>query len=888
MPRLPLLLLAFVWIACPRGEAAVKAPPPPRDYQVRLRYSIPSPRDQHIIHYDAMIRYLRSLGFTYTPESDTDREDPNKNYLTGTIPSANAGKILRQPSIESVLLMPPGYKLPAKDSEMVKVRIKLAGGLPPDRQRVLSDQVVALLEDLGFQEAIAYDHRGFTRLVGTIPAGRVETLLKDLRTQPEGWLAPAEKPAALLDDQGRLAAPLRNVSPILLTEVTPEPRSVPPIKPLPGPERPQGNLEKVSRDLRALIGKEDKKELRIEIILARTPQRDDRSLVRALTAAAPSLVIEGRLGPLVTARARVGDVPELADLPDVSTVRLARPAQEPILPVKGSRADNAKVLRSLGLNKLSMPHRGVRVAIIDGDFRGYEQLVEAKKLPATTRYVDLTAEGNLEVLPDPFPGDPKELGHGTRCALALARVTAGSGVELVLVRIDPASPYQLQEAARYINGESVRSANSDRQFADLESDRAELRKRRARLLEERRRVLSNFDQEEANLKRRKEYYKREKEFEKDEADLKERERRFLELRRDLRRLKGTQIVSCSLTWPDGYPVDGSSALSRYFDDRPFKAALWFQAAGNTGGQAWAGLFRDADGNGVMEFAPPDTKLRPQRLTRELNFLAWKPFGKAPVLNLPAGARVRVSIQWREPHDPTLARGGEDLYREPLARLRLVLLRQRDPSGRQLPADDMEEVAHNMGYAERYGLPQRLANSPSAATYEQTLEYTVPRAGRYALRIEGRVPRGIRPRSVPNLPALEKTWELRPRVFIDVVDERSRSRGRPIFLDYATGEGTLGMPADAHRVITVGAADQSQKPKSYSPAGPALSLELLPKPTVLVALDDRLGPEGAVAYGTDLAAPLAAGLTAKAISTGTSVVDLLKPLHDRRIKVLRAP
>jgi hypothetical protein len=322
------------------------------------------------------------------------------------------------------------------------------------------------------------------------------------------------------------------------------------------------------------------------------------------------------------------------------------------------------------------------------------------------------------------------------------------------------------------------------------------------------------------------------------------------------------VVTCSLIWNTGYPVDGSSVLSRYFDARPFRSALWFQAAGNTRGQAWAGLFRDTDGNGIMEFAGPDAPLPAGRWTRELNFLAWQPFKKARALDLPAGARLRLAVQWREPHDPRYARGGDDPYRQPLARLRLVVLRQRDPSGKALPTDDMEEVAHSPGYADRYGLPQRLANYPSSATYEQTLEFTVLTAGRYALRLEGRVPRGIQPADAPALPALEKTWELRPRVFIEVVDDASRSQGRPVFLDYATDEGTLGMPADSRGVVTVGSADRRNKPLPYSATGPALNLELLTKPNVLISDDGRLGTEGAVAYGTSLAAPYAAGLAAR--------------------------
>ena len=87
-------------------------------------------------------------------------------------------------------------------------------------------------------------------------------------------------------------------------------------------------------------------------------------------------------------------------------------------------------------------------------------------------------------------------------------------------------------------------------------------------------------------------------------------------------------MSCSLVWEDGYPVGGSSPLSRWFNDSPAPGFLWFQSAGNTQGQSWAGVFRDEDGNGVMEFVAPGAKLPAERWTPELNFLGWQPYAGA--------------------------------------------------------------------------------------------------------------------------------------------------------------------------------------------------------------------------------------------------------------------
>src|SRR5205823_8693232 len=111
-----------------------------------------------------------------------------------------------------------------------------------------------------------------------------------------------------------------------------------------------------------------------------------------------------------------------------------------------------------------------------------------------------------------------------------------------------------------------------------------------------------------------------------------------------------------------------------------------------------------------------------------------------------------------------------VYREPLAKIRLLVLRQRDPLGKQLAADDFEVVARSEG------LPQRLENQPTYAVYEQVLEFTAEPAGRYAIRLEGRVPTSTRPQAAPSVPSMQKSWELRPRIFVDVADPASRAQG----------------------------------------------------------------------------------------------------------------
>ena len=92
-------------------------------------------------------------------------------------------------------------------------------------------------------------------------------------------------------------------------------------------------------------------------------------------------------------------------------------------------------------------------------------------------------------------------------------------------------------------------------------------------------------------------------------------------------------------------------------------------------------------------------------------------------------------------------------------------------------------------------------------------------------------------------------------------------GRVVLSDFATGEGSVGAPADAREVITVGAADAAGKPLPGSASGTAFGAELLTAPAVLSPAPGA-GEEAAPA--SSLAAGFAAGFAASAISAGVPV------------------
>jgi hypothetical protein len=618
-----------------------------------------------------------------------------------------------------------------------------------------------------------------------------------------------------------LPLPLKNVSPVRMIEVVPEVGDSAASKELPPLQAPVADPEpadKIAPDLRTLIDQkgEAAKPRRLEVILSYSPSNDDRTWRNTLARRVPGVVVEGRLGELVTVLAPPEQALALAQLPIVSTVRLPRPALQQSLAGLDKPGDIRAVLPRSGTER---PHRVQitrdvrRAAVLDSDFRGYKEQL-GKGLPADTRYVDLTQERNPELQPDPYPKDDQPVGAGTRRALALMQ--AAPKAQLTLIRVDPAAPYQVEAVARAINGEPVRSESVEQRELEMEIAQQNLDDRREALVQERKLLSTKFpdptqrefllkkpkDQRTAaqeemlkDIQRQEKYLQDQAKLEADERALQQRRAKLQRLLQEQRQLKGIQVVWSGLVWNEGYPLAGSSPLSHYFDDRPFRAALWLQSAGDTAGQTWTGLFRDADGNRVMEFAPAGKKLLPERWTSELNFFGWLPSGGKPTPDLPANAVVRVSVQWREPHDPEFQQAGEDAYRWPLATLRLVVLRQLDPEGSKRPADDLEVVAYTSG------LPQRLANDARAATYEQVVEFKVNPAGRYALRVEGMVPAGIRPRGAVALPGTQETWELRPRLFVETVDSASRKAGRVVFLDYATpGVSGLGMPADSREVM----------------------------------------------------------------------------------------
>lgn len=833
------------------------APPEPDVWNALIRYDIFAYRTERLRQYAEMAKALAAAGFERDPDEEVapdEPEDPKATRLTGTLPARGVRPLLGQRHIRTLILSPKGAKLPAK-GERVRVDVRLSSGYLANVQRQLADQTAAVLtKDAGFVEAIGYPRAGDTRLVGTIPVEHLEKLLEDVRRLPSA--------AA----QGQ---PLVRISPIRVVYLRPDwpnPPGRPKEQPVPDKER------KFASDLRELLADAAAagKRTRLEVILGWTPPDNDRDWLKTFDL--PGLMVEGRLGPLVSVAGVPKDLaPLLAEQEQVVAVRLPRQGRTGIPGPPAEAPEKWQALRASGLAQIHDRGRrgkGTRIAVIADDFAGWEALKgrkEGDRALSDPVLFDLTAERNRDLLPDPYATPAGGEGHGTRCARALMQAAPEAGV--TLIRLDAAAPYMLQTVARAINGEKVLTISQENRLAELREDRIQLDRRRQRLLAERERVMALVVDDEATQQQRQAYRAQQAALEQDEAAYRARTGRYFRLLADLKALLGIRVVASTLVWTDGFPVDGSSALSRYFNDRPFRAALWFQAAGDSGGQAWVGLFHDQDHNGVMEFATPGQMLPADSWSPELNFLGWQTASGLSVRDLPAGARLRLTLQWREAHDAVPLRQGDDVYRQPLARFRLIVVYQYDPDGRSRPAEDLEVVATSAAD------PLRLDLSANAATYEQVVELKVTRGGRYAVFVEGRLPDSIYAAGENVLPAQQRQGEVHPRLFVQTL----QGAGRAIWADFTTTRAALGTPADARAVITVAAVDAQDRLRPSSAAGGPAGLALLPKPEVL-AYD-----EGG---GTGQAASFAAGLAASYWPLAGTLFGVVERLQDRPGQVLR--
>jgi hypothetical protein len=890
--RLAAALLAAALGAGPVWSQAadaprVQEPPRPEKVDVQIRYRIRADRDERVRQFRGMERHLAALGFEDARKEDPDRDldilDPNAERLTGTIASAKVLTLLDDPRVQQILFAPAGYAYPEDRTKGVPVRVILRGDLIPTVQQVLHLQVLQQLEKFGFREALGYDTRGYKQLKGTIPLKYLDRLIKDLRTEPAGWFV-ADTPG------DRLPRPFADRLPIRWVEVMPAAEPPPPF----APEVVPPGRAKMTPDLRAVLADPGQKETPTRVIVLFAEPIEDRTeelRARLTSAFSPTVkrdvdgnqlkgtdglplltegaALDGAAGNLASIRFdRPADVERFAQLADVLSVRLPRQASETSTPIAagGKAASAADVLKAsgvAGMHRLGYTGDGVKVLVVGSDFTGAEKLI-GNGLPKKTRVLDLTAELNPEIVPSPT--DPNRAGMGTAAALALA--VASPDAELVLVRIDPGAIFQLFGILKVIRKEATYSDALRSRLVDISNKTVELTRRKELVLTEYRLAFDDLADDEPTKARRVRAKAALDAVLADQVLLTQRIDRFNALQKNiLSALLGTRVIVNTLEWESGYPLDALSQLSRELermavplppqiarragDPRaaPLPPIVWVQAASAAGATVWGGPFLDLNTDAAMEFAPATQPLPPMNWSADMNFLGFEgPTGETSA-DLPAGAKVRVTMQWREPTDPNFP--GVDRPAYPVV---LRLFRQLDPKGEKVPSDEMAEEARSAGG------PYPLLFTRTYVVFEQIMEFTVKEPGRYALVVA----KGYEPEAL--LPGLKRSVEVHPRIVVETLSAKP-GEGRAVFRSYVSPEAGVGIPGDSLGAMTIGVP---VKGELYG-GGPGLALRGKP---------DLFGPDsvavaGPAVHGPGLATGYVGGVAVGLVQAGAAGANPFK-------------
>jgi hypothetical protein len=884
MPRLVWVALLVAGAALP-ASAQVVYPKPPDEYAATVRYRIRATGEQRIVPFDALAKHLKAIGFKFADENrfNLDRLDPGAELVTGTVPSAAAGKLLDDPSVRTVLLSPAGEKAFDDPAKVIQLRIDLAAGLPKEEQQRLHGQAVEQLEKVGFVPSTGYDHKGYTRVRGALAAGSVPLLVKDLRSLPGGWFVGGA------GDRAAQPLPLRNVLPVRTVEVVADlPASAPPAAPADG-----GKLTAALAAVVADPAAADKP-LVVEAVMERDTSAEPAAVRRALRAALTGVAVEGLAGTVVTLRLpKAAFVKAVADLPDVRHVRLPRVATETVIASAAKGGDVLSESRLKQLHALGYDGSGVTVAVLASEFPGAASKQEKGSaaptvtvggvtLPPGSRLIDLTAE--LRPTLDSAPTDPTRGPGGTAAALAVH--TTAPKAAILLVRVDPARFHQVLTVAKTVAGEGTFSPALSTRSDELNVRTTQLESQRRIVTNEVERAFADLSgepvpraQDDPNpddpkpddppqVKRRLLAAKALKQLQADTAATNLLLERFLAIEGALDVVKRATVVVNTLVWETGHPHDGESELSQLIErkfapggrtsglraSRLPPTPAWVQAGGTSVGAVWSGAFRDADRNRLMEFADAKTSVPAGRWSKELAFLGYEPTGGKPAA-LPAGLKVRVTMQWREPHRQDIVQAAE-----PTHDFTLRLFRQLDPEGKALASDELAEVAASQG------TPVRLAKTPGSGVYEVTLLTTLPADGVYALRVEG----GPVATGLPETTKLDA--ELYPRIVLESPDPAHAAKGRVVFADMAVPRSGVGIPGDSLAAVTAGVGTAAGA-TSATGVGPAVPLGV--KPDLLT--DGTIAWTGGGATGTGVAAGYLGGASACLMQAGVRPSDLVKTI-----------
>ncbi|MCX8139502.1 MAG: hypothetical protein N3E46_07450 [Gemmataceae bacterium] len=859
------------------AQAQVREPARPDKVTVLIRYQILTERNQRILQYRAFSKYLESLGFVDERADEEERAsdalDPAAYRLQGVMTSANILRVLEYPAVQSLLVAPPGFSWSEEPDQAVPVRIILRSGMTPRQQRLLHRQVLERLAGFGFQEALGYDTLGFTQIKGRLPRKFLLALWRDFRDQPTGWFWSATP-------REELPSPLRDASPIRWVEVLPGGEAGQRL----APAFPEGVEARWSPELRARLADAAaaNKPLRVEVLFPETMEAQTRQLQSLLDANFGGALaggggsplrtnlasVEGVVGNVVTIHfERASDVKHFSTLvPYLLLLRLPQsaiatcrmvPRLERALPLE-------EIVRQTGasaLHQRGYRGQGVRVVLLVTDLEGVAAEI-GKTLPRSTRWIDLTSELNPDLRPLPVAKTPDEC-TGLKLAQALAAIAPEA--ELVLLRIDPSALFQVAEVARWSRDRDYLSPALVIRGREMERQIQLALERKQRAIQKRQEALQKPGDEEALRQLLQQSLAEVQRAEAALAETYARYDRYLRLRQELQSLVyGAAVIVNPWAWEAGYPLDGCSPLSRQVEGlllrpspriisptRPVSTPslpppVWVQAASVTHQTVWTGLFRDEDGNGLLEFVPAGSPLPRDHWSRELNFLAWQTDDGQERLDLPAGCTFRCTLQWREPLE------GETVGAlRPIYPVSLRLWKQLDPSGQKQASDEMSEAARSVGG------PYPIFLGGGSVVYEQILEFRPAEAGRYAVVIDLGVGR-----SSP-LAAWQRQVEIYPRLLVETLSPGGAA-GRVVLQSFPSGGGGVGLPGDIAEAVTIGA----DVPGQLQQGGPSIALRRKP---------DYLLPEAvawgtAASRGTAVGTAIGGGMAALLVHAGVSDIQ----------------
>lgn len=757
-------LLFCVSLLCLTGITLSAQPPEAlaasAKYQVRLRYKIDADLQQRYAYYKQMMARLEKAGFQAAP--GLPRAELFGETLSGTIPASGISALRLERFLRAAVLVPEGFQMPgdAESTVLVRLFLNVTG---PDKQRELFQLAREQLKSMGFIENEGYNHHQHTQLLGRLRAAALDALL-------------AGNMEVTLPSTLKAASAVAGKSPLVrlaMVIAEPSPPQADVAKATPSPAGKE-YLDKISPDLKAYLAKIPEGDLdkfmHVELVLRNQHLDNDYRL--QLLRSETMFITEGSLGPIVTGLAPASRITELARQENISTVRLPQIAR-PFPASQLAAVDFVAIGLELGKAPVAQvsatfPKPATRAVIIGDDFRQFEKWI-GEGLPKNTRLIDATAELNRDMKPAPAPeGDAA----GQSTLLAREFLKQHPHDEVVLVRIDSGSPFQIEQIGECILGRAWLSSalmNRKEEWAE-ETARIENEKLELRVL--RNRIQNDFTLDDATKARRQEYQKRQQALDALDKAHYERGIRFEQFLHDMASLKGAQTVCVTLQWTDGYAdLPGQAPRLRYLTHDVLRGATWYQATLNRPGQVWTGLFRDLDGDQVMEFTLSKSASR-----NDLAQLAWKPFGvgATPVTMLPENTVVQVTLNWFEVHTPTGETG--DVYRKPQADFSIRVLKEREGTGKQLPSDAYEVVARSPVLADR------VEHGKRGSMYQSILRFTVPAGGgKYALQLTGKAPD-----STGDQLSTEQA-EIHPKISLEVVDPLKRNAGRVIFSNLATVE-----------------------------------------------------------------------------------------------------